>query len=51
MGNYFVQCSVASNGQCLSGGGICQLKLGENDGFTSRSGPVFAPAMEDSQPN
>lgn len=24
VGNYFVQCSVASNGQCLSGGGICQ---------------------------
>lgn len=25
VGNYYVQCSVASNGQCLSGGGICHM--------------------------
>ena len=27
VGNYYVQCSVASNGQCLSGGGICHMSL------------------------
>lgn len=31
VGNYFVQCSVASNGQRLSGGGICQALAHSGD--------------------